>query len=92
MKSLLDPFVDCKQSVETESRETFERLWRELDQREQAKEDVDNRKGLWLECNGELVDSGSVKVLGVRRSALGVKLLQFKCPFCGQRHESIRFG
>jgi hypothetical protein len=92
MKSLLDPFVDCRQSVETESRETFERLWRELDRRERLKEDADRRTGFWLECNGELIDSGSVKVLGVRKSALGVKLVEFVCPFCGQRHESIRFG
>jgi hypothetical protein len=92
MNSLLDPFVDSTQGVETESRETFERLWRELDQRDQLKEEADNRKGLWLECNGELVDSGAVKMLGERRSALGVKLVEFVCPFCKQRHESIRFG
>ena len=92
MKSLLDPWVDLTQGVETESRETFERLWRELDQREQLKEDADNRKGLWLECNGELVDSGSVKMLRLRRFALGVKVVEFVCPFCKQRHESIRFG
>ena len=92
MKSMLDTSLDGMQDAETESRETFERVWRELDQREQLKEDADNRKGLWLECNGELVDSGSVKILGTRRSELGVKLVEFVCPFCKQRHESIRFG
>jgi len=92
MKSVLDTPFDGAQDVETESRETFERVWRELDQRDQLKEDADNRKGLWLECNGELVDSASVKILGVRRSELGVKLVEFVCPFCKQRHESIRFG
>jgi len=92
MKSMLDTSLDGMQDAETESRETFERVWRELDQRDQLKEDSDNRKGLWLECNGELVDSASVKILGVRRSELGVKLVEFVCPFCKQRHESIRFG
>jgi len=92
MKSMLDTSLDGMQDAETESRETFERVWRELDQRDQLKEDADNRKGLWLECNGELVDSASVKILGVRRSELGVKLVEFVCPFCKQRHESIRFG
>jgi len=44
-----------------------------------------------LECNGELVDSGSVKVLRVRKFSLGFEMLEFVCPRCKQRHESLQF-
>jgi hypothetical protein len=46
---------------------------------------------VWLECNGELVDSCSVKVLRVRKSPLGFEMLEFVCPRCKQRHESLQF-
>jgi hypothetical protein len=93
MKSMLDPWSDNTPSVETDIRETFEHVWRELGEREQLQEIADaDRKSLWLECNGELVEFGSVKRLGVRRSALGVEMIQFVCPRCKRRHESLRFG
>jgi len=44
-----------------------------------------------LECNGELVDSCSMKVLRVRKSPHGFELLEFVCPRCKQRHESLQF-
>lgn len=48
--------------------------------------------GVWLECNGELVDCGSVDMLGARKSTLGVEMLEFVCLCCEVRHESLRFG
>jgi hypothetical protein len=44
-----------------------------------------------LECNGELLDVGSVKLLGARKSACGFEALLFICPRCKEAHESVRF-
>jgi hypothetical protein len=44
-----------------------------------------------LECNGELLDVNSVKLLRVRKSACGFETLLFTCPRCSEAHESIRF-
>ena len=96
-KSILDPDFEYTQSVETDIRATFERVWRELDTRDQSHTSPrdtrsrDDRKSVWLECNGELVDSCSVKVLRVRKSSLGFEMLEFVCPRCKQRHESLPF-
>jgi hypothetical protein len=46
---------------------------------------------VWLECNGELLDVGSLKLVEVRKSAWGFETLFFICPRCRQPHESIRF-
>lgn len=46
---------------------------------------------VWLECNGELLDVGSVKCLGVHKSTCGFETLLFLCPQCNEPHESIRF-
>jgi hypothetical protein len=46
---------------------------------------------VWLECNGELADAGSVNIVRVRKSALLVEMVEFDCPRCNQRHESLRF-
>ena len=92
MKSILDPDFVYTPSAETDIRATFERVWRELDTRDQShasfEEDCDS---VWLECNGELVDSCSVKVLRVRKSSLGFQMLEFVCPRCKLRHESLQF-
>lgn len=45
---------------------------------------------VWLECNDELLDIGSVKACAVRKSACGFKTLLFICPRCNEPHESIR--
>ena len=45
-----------------------------------------------LECSGELRDVGSVKHLGVHKSACGFETLLFICPRCKKPHESVRFG
>ena len=92
MKSILDPSFEYTPSIETDIRETFARVWRELGEREDAEKNFGtDRDTLWLECNGELVDAGSVKVVGVRMSALVAEMVEFVCPRCKQRHESLRF-
>ena len=92
MKSILDPDFEYTPSVETDIRATFERVWRELDTREQLHtSSQDDCNSVWLECNGELVDSCSVKVVRLLKSPVGFDMLEFVCPHCKQRHESIQF-
>jgi hypothetical protein len=91
MKSILDADFEYTPSAETDIRTTFERVWRELDTRARSHTSPGNdRNSVWLECNGELVDSCSVKVLRVRKSSLGFEMLEFVCPRCKQRHESLQ--
>ena len=92
MKSILDPDFEYTPSVETDIRATFERVWRELDTRDQSHASPgDDRESVWLECNGELVDSSLVKGPRLRKSPLGFEMLEFVCPRCKQRHESLQF-
>lgn len=92
MKSILDPDFEYTPSVETDIRATFERVWHELGARDRSHTSPrENRESVWLECNGELVDSCSVTVLGVRKSPIGFEMLEFVCPRCKQRHESLQF-
>jgi hypothetical protein len=92
MKSILDSDFEYTPSVETDIRATFERIWRELDTRDQSHTSSgEDYNSVWLECNGELVDSCSVKVLRVRKSSLGFEMVEFVCPGCKQRHESPQF-
>jgi hypothetical protein len=92
MKSILDPDFEYTPSVETDIRATFERVWRELDTRDESQTSPnEDCNSVWLECNGELVDSCSVKVVRVRKSPLGFEMLEFVCPRCKQGHESLQF-
>ena len=92
MKSILDPSFEYTPSYETDIQQTFARVWRELGDREDSQAEVGaDRDSLWLECNGELVDAGAVGVVGVRVSALGIEMVEFVCPHCNQRHESLTF-
>jgi hypothetical protein len=92
MKSILDPDFEYTPSVATDIRATFERVQRELDTRDQSDTSSgDDCNSVWLECNGDLVDSCSVKVLRVRKFSLGSEMLEFVCPRCRQRHESLQF-
>ena len=92
MKSILDPDFEYTPSVETDIRATFERVWRELDTRDQSHTSPgDDCKSVWLECDGELVDACSVKVLRVRKFSLDSEMLEFVCPRCKQHHESLQF-
>ena len=72
---------------------SFEKAWRELDdwEKDEAGCDLPDR---WvrLDCDGDLVDIGSVRVVGVRESVLAGELIEFVCPRCDQHHESLRFG
>jgi hypothetical protein len=92
MKSILDPEFEYTPSAETDIRATFERVWRELETRDQSDAGSgDDCKSVWLECSGDLVDSSAVKVLRVRRSPLGFEMLEFVCPRCKRPHESLQF-
>ena len=50
-----------------------------------------DRDSVLLECDGELADAGSVKLLAVHESACGFETLLFICPRCNEHHESVRF-
>jgi hypothetical protein len=50
-----------------------------------------DRDSVWLECNGELLDVGSVSLAEVCKSACGFETLLFICPRCNEPHESVRF-
>jgi hypothetical protein len=79
MKNILDPV-------------SFERVWRELDSREKAQPDSDRwPETVWLECNGEVVSIAALDTTSARDPALGLDLVQFDCPRCGRRHESLHF-
>ena len=93
MKSILDPSFEYTSSVDTDIRKTFDRVRGEV----AARDDEDNgpaldRNSIWLECNGDLVDSSSVKVVRVRRPEFDAEIVEFVCPQCKQVHESLRFG
>jgi hypothetical protein len=45
-----------------------------------------------LRCNGDRVDESTVETLDIAEDIEGRDVLTFKCPVCGQRHESLRFG
>ena len=92
MKSILDPSFEYTPSYETDIQQTFARVWRELGDREVSRVDVDaERDSLWLECDGALVEAGSVDIVRVRTSPLGIEMVEFVCPHCNQRHESLTF-
>ena len=67
----------------------FEKLWHELDDREEEG-DPDDFSKVRLRCSGELAHIGSIVLVGVRDSPLG-DLIEFTCPRCDQRHESRLF-
>ena len=72
---------------------SFEKAWRELDDWDEGQTGSDlPDRWIRLDCNGDLVDIGSVGLVGVRESALAGELIEFVCPRCGQQHESLRFG
>ena len=91
MTSNLDLSFAEASSLEPDFRTTFERVSSEFDIREESDSCIEVTS-VWLECNGELVECASVDVLGVRKSELGVEIIEFVCPCCDRRHESLRFG
>ena len=89
MRSMLESTFDDMHGVE--AFHDLETAWDKA-----AAEDTDAGSELegdsvWLECNGELLDVGSVKLCSVRKSACGFETLLFVCPRCNEPHESVRF-
>ena len=56
-----------------------------------SQENEADHDSVLLECNGELLDVGSVRLAGVCKSACGFETLRFICPRCNEPHESVRF-
>jgi hypothetical protein len=56
-----------------------------------AQENEADHDSVLLECNGELLDVGSVTLAEVCKSACGFKTLLFICLRCDELHESVRF-
>ncbi len=56
-----------------------------------SQENEPDRDSVWLECNGELLDVGSLRLAEVCKSACGFETLLFICPRCNEPHESVRF-
>jgi len=91
MKSILDPSFHYTWSTETDLEKTLERMWRELDEREEAESTCGFAYSkVRLECSDEIVDIGSVDLLGLRTSVANIELIQFVCPRCARCHESPR--
>jgi hypothetical protein len=92
MKSILNPSFGHTSSMELEIRKTFDRVWREvsLSDNDEAVPDSDCNF-VWLECNGDVVDCASVKVVRVRRCDTDLETVEFICPQCKELHESLRF-
>jgi hypothetical protein len=87
---MLDSAFDDMQGVDVF--QDLEPLCLEVDARDTTESEGSYCDSVWLECNGELVDVGSVKLLGARKSACGFETLLFICPQCSEPHESVRFG
>ncbi len=85
MRSMPDSEFDDMHGVDV--LQDFEPVFFESD----SQEDVADRDSVWLECNGELLDLGSVRLVGVHKSACGFETLLFICPRCNEPHESVRF-
>jgi hypothetical protein len=90
MRSINDSAFDDMHGVD--AAHDFETAWDKA-RTEQMWEAGNESYGdsVWLECNGELLDVGSVKLMGVRKSACGFQTLHFICPQCNEPHESVRF-
>ena len=91
MRSMLDSDFDDMHGVDV--LRGFESFCVEADARDASEaEDASGCDSVWLECNGELRDVGSVKRLGVHKSACGFETLRFVCPRCHEVHESVCFA
>lgn len=45
-----------------------------------------------LKCTADRVDESTVEILDISEDILGRDVLAFRCPVCGNRHESYRYG
>ena len=88
MKRLLDVSLPDATGSDLDLRTTFEKLWREVQERESRAATPDFvHHQVRLDCNGELVDIGAVRLAGPRESPLGRVLIEFVCPRCKALHE-----
>jgi len=89
MRSMPDSAFDDMQGLDI--MQDFERIWLELGARDGSEPGAEtDRDSIWLECNGELMDVASVKLVGVRKTPGGFETLLFMCPRCSEPHESLR--
>ena len=92
MKPIRDPSFRDAWTLESDPTTSFEKLWREVEEREKREVNVDPaHQRVQLACSGERVDIGSVGLVVSRESALSAVLIEFVCPRCGELHESRLF-
>jgi len=92
MRPILASGFDYSPTVEIDIHSDFDHIWRELGDREDSEQDSGtDAESVWLECNGELVDADCVKNIKLHKARLGMEMVEFDCPRCNQRHESLRF-
>ncbi len=89
MKTPPDPSLERVPALTTDFGAYFDDLWREVDQREVREPELLVGK-VRLDCNGELIDAGSLGFALVRNTADG-QHMEFVCPQCNALHESPRF-
>ncbi len=93
MKPLDDLSFDETSELDPVLRSSFAQLWQEMEDHDDSETSADlPNRWVRLDCNGELVDIGSVRLTGVRDSVLGSELIEFVCPRCKEHHQSLRFG
>jgi hypothetical protein len=92
MKPIGDLSFPDTSTPESDPTTSFEKLWREVEEREKREGNADlAHHRVRLACSGELVDIGSVGLVVSRESALGVVLIEFVCSRCDELHESRLF-
>jgi hypothetical protein len=85
MRSMPDSEFDDMHEVDV--LQDFDPVFFESD----AQENEADHDSVLLECNGELLDVGSVRLAEACKSACGFETLLFICPRCDEPHESVRF-
>ena len=92
MTPLHDLSIQDTSTLESDPMSSFEKLWREVEEREKREVNSDlTHHMVRLDCNGELLDIGSVGLIGPPESALEAVLIEFVCPRCDELHESRWF-
>ena len=92
MKPIGDLSFRDTSTLESDPTTSFEKLWREVEEREKREVNADlAHHRVRLACGGELVDIGSVGLVGPHETALGAVLIEFVCPRCDELHKSRLF-